>query len=397
MSGKKGRVKMEKKFFAVREVSVMIMTLVLLVLFRENALEVRAETGTQVSEETELENEEAAKEGGAKAESESKESIGEETSGERVMKTIPLEADETAQVPRYIVEENATYVLDESSIVVEETGRGSSEGADVVTFSQKVEDLPDNDLARIEKTMLYEGISCELLSVIYEVSKEDENGIPVCYSALCEYGGLKKYSTSYPTAWQMTAWYDFCGEAGEADEVTELVEYKYIYAPAKRRNREEESREKGGREQKTDKESENSFSEPEEKRIQIKPIVGREKKERKKIIDIPIPLAATAIGAGITLPFIIWFSIVTAPIFTLKKEGKYRYIGRIRLKREEGRYTAYLTKRLLGRARLPVFKIKLPRKVWKKDKLCVFQVYCPDERKITLTTGKSVHFTVEGD
>lgn len=395
MPGKKGWVKMEKKFVVVRKVSVMIMTLVLLVIFRENALEVRAETGTPVSEEAEQGTGEAAKERGVETEPVSEEEA-EEVSGKRLMKTIPLESGETAQVPRYIVEGKATYVLDESSIVVEETGRGSSEGADVVTFSREVEGLPDNDLTRIEKTMLYEGITCELLSVIYEVAKEDENGIPVRYSAVCEYGGLKKYSTSYPTAWQMTVWYDFCEEVGETDEVTELVEYEYIYVPAERASEDGGSREREIGKPRTEK-NEDPFSEPEKNKIQIRPIVGREEKERKKIIDIPMPLAAAAVGAGLTLPFIIWFSIATAPIFALKKERKYRYIGQVRLKREEGRYTAYLTKRLLGRAGLPVFQIKLPGKVWKKAKMSVFQVHCPDGRKITLTAGKSVCFTVEGD
>lgn len=370
---------MERKFTAVNRVSVMVMTLVSLALLWKCALYVHAENGMPVSGEA-----------AGEASGEEK-----EEAEKRLMKTIPLAADTVTQVPKYIVEQNVTYMLDESSIAVEETERGSAEGANVVTVSRKVENLPDNDLERIEKTILHEGISCDLLSVVYQVEEEDENGIPVRYSAACEYGGLKKYSTSYPSAWQMTAWYDVCDVGTDTVSGNERVEYGFSRIPAEQKTSVPETIEGSGEEQENIEEEEIPSSKPAVKKIQI----GQqpEEDEGKKALDIPIPSAAAAAGAGLTLPFIIWFGVTTAPLFAQKSAGGYRYIGRIRLKKREGIYTAYLTRRLAGRAQIPVFQIRLPGRIWKRTKACMLQIKCPDGKKITLTAGKTVGFTVEGE
>lgn len=155
---------MKKELVLASGAAVMIMTLMYSGFFRSDGLKTYAKEDVRVlREETE---------GAVKSEGKSifGEGMGEggtilekpeEENGikRRVMKTIPLDSKETAQIPRYIVEEDAIYMLDESSIVVDETERGSTEGADVVKFSRKVEDLSDNDLERIEKTMVQEGIN----------------------------------------------------------------------------------------------------------------------------------------------------------------------------------------------------------------------------------------------
>ena len=374
---------MKRKFAAMGRVSVIIMTLVSCTFSGPSAMKVHAKTDAQVS----VKEETKGGEDGIAGENEASPAM-------RLVKVFSLTSGETRQVPRYIVEGNAAYVLDEDSIVVEETGRGSSEGADVVTFSDKVENLPDNDLERIEKTVIREGIDCELLSVVYEVEEEDKNGIPVSYSAVCEYGGLKKYSNSYPTAWQMTAWYDFSGTAKEVG-ATVREEYEYVSVPTKKKTIKVEGvrePEDGGT--KTVREEEH-LPEPAVKKLRIKPAAEKEEPEGNRIMDVAVPLAAG--GAGTALPFIIWFALVTAPLFALKKEGKYRYIGRIRMKKEDGVYTACLTKRLFARAEIPTFMIRVPGKVRKKTKAGMLQIRCPDEKRILLTVGKEVSFTVEGD
>lgn len=380
---------MKKKFAKVTGMLTAVMTAALLMPLTQGAWEAYAAEEENVSEETGA----AGRDGLEEADS---------TAEKRLMKTISLDSNETTQVPRYIAEGNAVYELDESSIVVEATERGSSEGADVVLFSEKVEDLPDNDLERLEKETVREGIHYELLSVVYKVEEEDEDGIPVRYSALCEYGGLRKYRNSYPTAWQLTAWYDFCEPSAVTTVVTEEREHEIIsdrevqdirrIGSSVMESKETKREEPGALEEK--KEEPELPQKPEVKKIVIKPEAEEKKKE---IGDGLVPLAAAAAGAGVALPFIIWFSILTAPLFTLKQEGKYRYIGQIRLKRKEDVYTAHLTARLFGRADLPVFRIKLPGKVWKKAKAGVFQVCCPDKKKIVLTAGRTVRFTVERD
>lgn len=363
--GEKGRIKMKKKVETAGIVRCLFMTLVSLVFLR--AAPVQAGM-TDIAQ----------------------------TGGESVLppgsltKVIALSDGEIRQVPRYIAEVGAVYELNEATITVEVTGRGSSEGADVATFSKKVEELPDNDLERIEKQMVFEGISCELLSVVYDVTREDENGIPLSYTASCEYGGLKKYSNSYPNAWQMTVQYDLCAAPVAEESVTEWESYEYRVVPSKKIEGEP-----GGRAFEAP-ETEEADIEPETRRFRIGPAPGNGEEEAEKsgLRDIALPLAA---GTGVTIPFIIWIAVLTAPIFSLKEGERYCYIGQIRLKKADGVYTAYLTKRLLARAELPVFRIKLPRRMWKKGKCGVFYVHCPDGKRIAVIAGKTAHFTVEGD
>lgn len=120
--------------------------------------------------------------------------------------------------------------------------------------------------------------------------------------------------------------------------------------------------------------------------------------KREKIADQLAPLAAAMTAwTGVTVPVFIWFSVLSAPLFERRSAGKYRYIGRIRLKQEGGGYSACLTKRLLARAEIPVFQIKLPEKVRKNLKTGMIWIHCPGGRRIMATAGRTVHFTVEGD
>lgn len=374
---------MKRKFAVVNRLSVLIMTLVSLALFLQNGICAAAQEQMQVP----------AKTGTAESSVSAPENS--------LVRTFRLAPDETAQVPRRIAEGDAMYELDEASIVVQETERGSGEGADVVTFSKKVENLPDNDLSRIEKQAVIEGFGCELLSVAYKVEEEDENGMPVCYSALCEYGALKKYSTSYPTAWQIAARYDL----RENIPGPKIVEVREVMEVQAKKGVRRETEYDGTGTKRVDSEPEEAEREanlekepvylPQIERIMIKP--SPEEEDKKEIADLFWPLAAAAAGTGVTVPFLIWFWVLTAPLFALKSGEKYRYIGRIRLKREEETYVAYLSKRLRDRAELPVFQIKLPGKVWKTAKKEMLRIHCPGGKRIMATVGRIVCFTVEED
>lgn len=367
----KGRVNMKKKFAAAGRVFVLVMTLVSFVFFWKSRSGVWAKENVQTSVAV------AAEGTGAPPGS--------------MIRVFELASDETAQVPRRIVEGSTVYELDETSIVVEVSGNEKAEGADVVTFSRKVEDLSDNDLSRIDKEAVIEGISCELLSVAYKVEEEAENGMPIRYSAVCQYGGLKKYSTSYPTAWRMTARYDLCETMGEAEVVEIREETEDCDIRLDRGSGGPES----GEDETTGKEEE-PVQKAAIKGLRIKP--EPEEGDKKKIPDLPVPLVAAAmLGAGLTVPFIIWISILTAPLYGLKGEGKYRYIGQIRMKKEGEIYAAYLTKRLRDRAELPVFQIKINKRVRKKSKNGMLRIHCPGGKRIMTTLGSLTCFTVEGD
>lgn len=380
---------MKKKPATRKMVSALIMTLVSLAIFRQGGLCSCAMKNVKASERSASS---AVSEASATARVKTAmEEGGTDKPPESLTRVFELVSDETAQVPRRIVEGNAVYELDESSIVVEVNGNGSAEGADVVTFSRKVADLSDNDLSRIEKEAVIEGISCELLNVVYKVEEEDKNGMPTRYSAACQYGGLKKYSTSFPVAWRMTAQYNFC-ETITGEEIVKIRE-----ETKEENTRSERVGDKG-------KSEAGNVSEKEEaivpkaagKGFRIKP--GPESGEKEKIPDGTIPfLAAAAAGAVLTVPFIIWVFVLTAPLYALKRGERYRYIGRIRLKKEKGMYVAYLTKRLYMRAGLPVFRIRISERMQKRSKSGMLQIHCPGGKRIMATIGKIVCFTVEGD
>ncbi len=380
---------MKRKFTAVTNVYVLIATHMSLAIFCQSSMRICAAENVQMTEMARTADADASEEV--------------EMPEKCLTKIIPLTSNETAQVPRYIVENGVAYVLDESSIVVEVTGNGSAEGADVVTFSKKVNDLSDNDLAGIEKETIIEGISCELLSAAYKVEEEDENGIPIRYIAVCEYGGLKKYSTSYPTAWRMTARYDLFETPQEVVTVEMQEEYESGDTVERRmsgeaENEETENGEAENWEVETGEEEKALYTNAGDSSFRIKPASEEEEDMRRKVVDgLLLPLAAATAGVSVTVPFIVWVSMLTAPLFGMKKEGEYHYIGRIRLKGENKMYAAYLTKRLLARAGIPVFYMKVPKRVWKNSKTGIVQIHCPGGKTAMATIGKAVHFTVEGD
>lgn len=312
--------------------------------------------------------------------------------GESLTKKILLDSESVAQIPRYIREGGLTYMLDESSIEVEEIGRSSMEGARVVTKTWKVENLPDNDLERIEKTKKEDGRSWELLCVIYEVTKEDEDGIPTEYSALCEYGGLEKFGGSYPSKWQAVCRYNLYSILELPELPAEYEEYTYVNTLREKTTAEKVYGDKHDGEK---AEEEEPLPEPEVKKYALKRISPGAKEKEEKYPDFPIVLAAIIVGAGLALPFIVWVFLRTAPIFARKEKKGYRRIGRIRLRKEEESLTAYLTERLVARADLPVFKIKLRKGIREKTEAGVLQICCPDGRRITLIAGREVRFTLE--
>lgn len=137
------------------------------------------------------------------------------------------------------------------------------------------------------------------------------------------------------------------------------------------------------------------FPKPAVKKFALKKIVPGEKEEERDLTDFILPMVAGVLGAGLLFLFILWFFVLTAPLFALKKGEKYRYIGRIRLKETESGYAAYLTERLVNRADIPVFKIRVPEKVRKNQKEKMLRVRCPEGKWITLICGKEVGFTLE--
>lgn len=312
--------------------------------------------------------------------------IGAQILGKTLEKDIPLNAETITQIPRYIKEGDALYVLDEAGIKVEVTGYGSAEGADVITTSKKLEKLPDNDLARIEKVVAYEGISCELLYVIYRITAWDKNDIPKEYEADCKYGGLKKYSESYAAEWVAHVHYDAYELEEEGKKSLIQYEYEKRHTASVSGQAGEGSKEEAGEQEKKPDDGRNKLM------MQLFPHQS-EKEQKLRGFLFPLIILALLIGAVLLFLFLTGLLSNRASLYALTSSGKYKYIGQIRIRIKDSAYSACLTERIYGRAELPSFKMKLPERLFKKIKTGTLQVDCPEEKQLMLIPGREIFFT----
>lgn len=305
-------------------------------------------------------------------------------------KRIPLNAETVTQIPKYIAEGDILYVLDETTIIIEETGYGSSEGADAVTTQKTIEALPDNDLARIEKTIVYEGITCKLLCVSYEITSRDVEGIPDQYTAVCEYGGLKKYSNSYAVDWEAVVRYDAYERNKYPEEQKGGYEYRYRNFWQKNTkgtaNNSEESK---------DTEKEDIPDKPQHKLLVRKTPLKDQERNGWKYLFLLMGIFLVA-GILCALVYALYNTLSnSAFLFSLTRQNKYRYIGRLRLKEKGGDCCVSLTERVISRAEILSFKIKIPEKTVKKAGKGMLMVQCPGGKTIMLILGREIVFVLE--
>jgi len=317
---------------------------------------------------------------------------GEKIPGKELIKEIPLSSETVTQIPKYLTAGNILYILDEEKIEIQETGYGRSERADVVTVTEKTENLPDNDLTGIRKTVPYEGVNCELLCVVFEITGRDKNGIPDRYTALCEYGGLKKYSRFYASDWQAVVYYD----AYEVDQQiqTPPVWEKYVYRNTVSENKTERPG-NGEEKEETEEESRNAA----EKKLMMKKTPHQEKEEeRTNPGKFWIPLAAVfLLSILLSILYILYkcLSPRKALLYALTARGKYRYIGQLTIKERENIYLLCLSKRLIAKAEILSFRLKMPDQAVKKAEGKRVKIQCPGGRMVMLNAEKETEFVLE--
>lgn len=309
-----------------------------------------------------------------------------------LLKRIPLNAETVTQIPKYIAEGEILYVLDETAITIEVTGYGSSEGADVVTTKRTVKDLSDNDLARIEKNINHGGISCKLLCVSYTVTGWDERGVPDRYTAVCEYGGLKKYSNSYAAEWTAAVRYD-AYERKKLPEKEDIV-YEYQYSDFWKEAAPGMPEEEGLKNQE-DVEEEKIPDEPENKLMVRKTPYQDEKGAIWKYLFLPAGIILL-LGALCAMLYVLYAILADSVfLFSMTRKGKYRYIGHIRLKEMDGNGLVSLTERMLAKAEILSFKMKIPEKVLRKIGTGMIMVQCPDGKAAVMILDREVSFDLE--
>lgn len=304
-------------------------------------------------------------------------------------KTVRLPAGEVTRIPRYEDEGDVLYVLDEDSIRIRVTGTDKAEGADVLTVTRRLTELPDNDLERIPMTISHTGNTCELLYVVYEETDWDEYELPVEYEALCCYGWLEKYEVSYDTEWEATMTYigypvgsrltstavRYFYEGEGFLEQMEMQEEETIVAQVEQREGQMERRMKAG-----GKEEDKT------------PLEGSDAMNRSRILMAGIVLAAV-LGGGL---FGLWgfFYCLTAPIYVVSRVGIEKRLGRVWLKRRVGGFTAVLTKALMDKAERPSFMIRISGYLKKHTEDGLLEIQCPSGASFTEPLEREVLFRV---
>lgn len=257
-----------------------------------------------------------------------------------ITRRIALSSDEIANIPRYIKSGDIMYVLNEGSVDIRATEFDTTQGADAVTLSKTITDLPDNDLERIPMTVKKNGIEYELLHVDYTVNDIDEQGVPTGYTAVCRYGALKNYDVSYEAGWEAIVTY-----TGYKAEYISFSTIQYVYESV----------------------------EPIEE-IQID--IPRETEEPEKHTNIAAAAASTA--GGILFVALAGIFFLTVPVYAVLGNGDYQYIGRMRLKKRKQQYEGTLKKSFLEKAESGDFMVKIPKRVQKRSNMGVFNIKCPD-------------------
>ncbi|MCI9383551.1 MAG: hypothetical protein HFI24_05015 [Lachnospiraceae bacterium] len=345
--------------------------------------------------------------------------------GDVLTKTVILPAGGVTAIPRYEVDGNVLYVLDEDSLSLRTVRTDSAEGAELVTVTKVIGGLPDNDLERIPMTEMEGDVSCELLYVSYKVTEESGEGMPLKYEALCWYGGLSKYKVDYDAAWEAVMTYT--GHPIESSIQSPVVEYLYEYRnpPVVNGTGGGEAvrnvlpgqgtalaEGEGGQMEETGTEGTERV-EDETVPMAAEDETGREPEEEPEgeqdfgqfdIEDEAVPLGlpggAFAAGAAVVavaglLAAVLWYVFFhTAPIYTALYSGGYKRIGRIRLKYRKDHYVAVLSEFLTERAEIGKYKIKMSGYFRKRSRVGILDIECPDGRMITRKLKDVVLFSV---
>lgn len=281
-----------------------------------------------------------------------------------ISNTISISSNDTAQIPRYRLDGDTLYILDEQSIQLHPVGSSDETGADVVQIEKIYEGLPDNDMVRLPITVTQDNTTYSLQTVDYEATSYDTYGLPSTYRAVCTYAGLQTYNVSQTSAWEAVVSYQGY-RTGEYIQ-SSYIQYVYEYVDAKE---EEEV--------------------PPEPEITITPEIPSEKKgNHGKVI------AAAATG-GAFIAVIGYVFLLTAPVYGALASGKgYKYIGRVRIKRKKDHYAAAMNNFLIEKAEVDNYKIKPPKRILKRSEIGVLEIKCPDGSTLYPNLQQEVTFTI---
>lgn len=279
---------------------------------------------------------------------------------------------ETAEIPKYMGDGDIVYVLKEESMIITPTAYGQASGADTVYTTVKMQKLPDNDMEQIPVTIEKDGHTWELLYADFAVSDHDKNGAPSEYEAECTYGRLNGYSVTQETAWQAAAQYQGYRANRYVIATDAVITYAYLEtaeeeteaiweASIEAEMPKAESKKLPALEELSEPEKQSALEElPEPERLLVleeisDPFTGY------------VIAAAVVSGGGIFA--MAWYLFLMVPIYAMTAKGTYKKIGRIRLRKEKEYYAANLSDRIIRKAQVPSFMIRVPGKVRKVMKI----------------------------
>lgn len=286
---------------------------------------------------------------------------------------LQLAADMITHIPKYKESGDQVFVLDDENVELSVSGKEEKEGAEIVTTNKTITELPDNDLIRIPMTEVYEGITCELLYVVYEITDYDENGVPSEYKAYCRYGGLDKYTEDIDAEWVASVTYT----GYQLDDYVKSSTISYVYQYI---------------------EYFDVVEEIEETKAEVIPdepeiIVDTEiPVEEKKQINAAV-VAAASVG-GILFAVVGGVLLLTVPVYAALGTGDYKYIGRMRLKKKDDLYEGILKESVADKAEIGNFMIRVPKRVQKRNEVEMLNIVCPDGKVIRKKMQDEVLFKI---
>lgn len=274
---------------------------------------------------------------------------------------ISLPENDTTLIPKEKTDGDIIYVLDESSLQLQITAYGDSEGTRIKEYSVEVPGLPDNDMKRLEKEIQKDGINYVLVDVEYTVTSSDENGIPTEYKALCKYEGAETYSVSIPIQWQTPARY--VGYVTEKYVKNTVITATYSYT--------------------------------EEKEQILEQDIEQVKEEKTQGKGIRFKAIAAGTAGGILIVVAGYLICFTVPIYAamIGRTG-YKYVGRVRLKKKKDHYGAKVSSFITERAETNKYKIKIPGRILHNSEKEILEIECPDGSVLRPKLEKEVDFTI---
>ncbi|MCI8465026.1 MAG: hypothetical protein HFI63_04095 [Lachnospiraceae bacterium] len=154
----------------------------------------------------------------------------EEEQEQTIREEMVLSSEDTSSLPRTLIRDGVEYLLDEDSLSLRVSRTELRRDLDIleeyVTYM-----VEDNDIEELQKEIVRDGTPLELIEVEYRVAETTESGIPSAYEAVCRYAVNVEQENEIPVEWTATAVYTGTKRESVLDHVIAKNTYEQILEP----------------------------------------------------------------------------------------------------------------------------------------------------------------------